>query len=140
MAGVVSVQEKAGQTRQVCAGKTNVSEPLMKCRKHRDAIKTGVLSLLRDEAREKPAYCLSGDRHRGGVSPAQALVRNVGTSSLDVQGSPPSGRPVRGRVPMRGGGADRPVVVMKPGNAGGAKGPDDLANGTGQPAMGGARA
>jgi hypothetical protein len=43
-------------------------------------------------------------------------------------------------VPMRGGGTDRPVVVMKPGNAGGAKGPDDPADGTGQPAMGGARA
>jgi hypothetical protein len=70
----------------------------------------------------------------------QALVRNVGTSSLDVQGRPPSGRTARGRVPIRGGGADRPVVVMKPGNAGGAKGPDDLAEGLGQPAMGGARA
>ena len=112
----------------------------MTCRKRRDAIKTGVQSLLRDKAREKPAYCPSGDRHKGGVSSAQALVWNVGTSSLDVEGSPPSGRPVRGRVPMRGGGADRPVVVMKPGNAGGAKGPDDLAEGTGQPAMGGARA
>jgi hypothetical protein len=41
---------------------------------------------------------------------------------------------------MRGGGADRPVVVMKPGNAGGAKGLDDLAEGEGQPAMGGAYA
>jgi hypothetical protein len=39
---------------------------------------------------------------------------------------------------MRGGGTDRPVVVVKPGNAGGAKGPDDLANGASQPAMGGA--
>jgi hypothetical protein len=29
-------------------------------------------------------------------------------------------------------------TVMKPGNAGGAKGPDDLADGMGQPAMGGA--
>src|SRR5262245_20200080 len=99
-----------------------------------------VWSLLREEARGKPAYCPSGDRHRGGVSSAQALVRNVGTSSLDAQGSPPSGRPARSRVPMRGGGADRPVVVKKPGNAGGAKGLDDLADGEGQPAMGGAHA
>lgn len=33
---------------------------------------------------------------------------------------------------MRGEGADGPVVAMKPGNAGGAKGPDDLAEGIGQ--------
>lgn len=41
---------------------------------------------------------------------------------------------------MRGGGADGLVVVTKPGNAGGAKGPDDLAEGASQPARGGARA
>jgi hypothetical protein len=39
---------------------------------------------------------------------------------------------------MRGAGADGLVVVEKPGNAGGAKGPDDLAKGTSQPVMGGA--
>jgi hypothetical protein len=37
---------------------------------------------------------------------------------------------------MRGEGADEPVVAKKPGNAGGAKGLDDQADGTGQPAMG----
>ncbi len=41
---------------------------------------------------------------------------------------------------MRGEGADGLVVVMKPGNAGGAKGPNFLADGAGQPAMGGAGA
>ena len=41
---------------------------------------------------------------------------------------------------MRGEGADGLVVVVKPGNAGGAKGPDDLAEGVGQPEMGGAHA
>jgi hypothetical protein len=41
---------------------------------------------------------------------------------------------------MRGGGADGLVVVKKPGNAGEAKGPDDPADGSGQPAMGGAGA
>ena len=79
MAGVVSVSEKAGSTRQVCAGKTNVSEPLRTCRKRRDVIETGLQLLARDEAREMPADCPSGDRHEGGVSPAQALVRNAGT-------------------------------------------------------------
>jgi hypothetical protein len=39
---------------------------------------------------------------------------------------------------MRGAGADGLVVAMKPGNAGGAKGPDTPAAGRGQPAMGGA--
>ena len=43
-------------------------------------------------------------------------------------------------VPMRGGGTDGLVVVKKPGNAGGAREPDDLAEGAGQPAMGGAHA
>lgn len=140
MAGVVSVSEKAGQTRQVRARKTNVSEPLLTCRKRRDVIETGVQSLPRDKVRGMPADCSGGDRHKGGVSPAQACMRNVGTCDLDAQGRPPSGRPARGRVPMRGAGADRLVVAMKPGNAGGAKGPDDLAEGAGQPAMGGARA
>jgi hypothetical protein len=41
-------------------------------------------------------------------------------------------------VPMRGLGADGLVVAKKPGNAGGAREPDDLAEGMGQPAMGGA--
>jgi hypothetical protein len=44
------------------------------------------------------------------------------------------------RVPRRGEGADGLAVAKKPGNAGGAKEPDSLALGTGQPAMGGADA
>jgi hypothetical protein len=40
---------------------------------------------------------------------------------------------------MRGEGADGPVVVMKPGNAGGAKGPDSPAGDASQPVMGGTR-
>jgi hypothetical protein len=55
MAEVVSVTEKAGDTRQVRAGKTNASEPLMTCRKHRDVAKTRLQSLAWDEARRKPA-------------------------------------------------------------------------------------
>ena len=41
---------------------------------------------------------------------------------------------------MRGEGADGLVVARMPGNAGGAKGPDDLAEGEDQPEMGGAHA
>jgi hypothetical protein len=86
MAGVVSVSEKAGRTRQVRAGKTNVSEPLMTCRKRRDVTETGLQLLARDQMRAMPADGSCGDRHEGGVSPAQALVRNVGTWRLDVNG------------------------------------------------------
>jgi hypothetical protein len=43
-------------------------------------------------------------------------------------------------VPMRGTGADGLVVAKKPGNAGGAREPDDLAEGIGQPVRGGTRA
>jgi hypothetical protein len=86
MVGVVSETEKAGQTRQVSAGKTNVSEPLTTCRKRRDVIGTRLQSLAWDKARGMPADCPSGDRHEGGVSPAQALVRNVGTYRLDAKG------------------------------------------------------
>ena len=86
MVGVVSEAEKAGQTRQVSAGKTNVSEPLTTCRKCMDVIGTRLQSLAWDKARGMPADCPSGDRHEGGVSPAQALVRNVGTYRLDAKG------------------------------------------------------
>ena len=85
MTGVVSETEKAGPTRQVCAGKTNVSEPSTTCRKRRNVIGTRLQSLAWDKARGGPAYCSSDDRHEDGVSPAQALVRNVGTFSLDAK-------------------------------------------------------
>ncbi len=41
---------------------------------------------------------------------------------------------------MRGEGTDGLVVARKPGNAGGVTEPDNLAEGVGQPAMGGAHA
>ena len=41
---------------------------------------------------------------------------------------------------MRGEGADGLVVARMPGNAGGAREPDLLADGAGQPVMGGAGA
>ena len=86
MTGVVSETEKAGRTRQVSAGKTNASEPLTTCRNNKDVIETELVRLARDEARGMPVDCPSGDRHGDGVSPAQALVRNVGTCRLDVKG------------------------------------------------------
>jgi len=86
MAEVVSVSEKARQTCQVSAGKTNASEPLTTCRKRRDVIETGLLLLARDKARKMPVYWPSGDRHEDGVIPVQGLVRNMGTYRLDVKG------------------------------------------------------
>jgi hypothetical protein len=70
----------------VCIGKTNESEPLMTCRKRRNAIETGLQLLVRDEARGEPVDCPSDGRHEGGVSPVQALMRNVGTYCLDAKG------------------------------------------------------
>ncbi len=89
MAGVVSETEKAGQTRQVRAGKTNGSEPLATCRKRKDVVETRLQLLAWDRTRRMPADCPSDDRHKGGVSPAQALVRNVGTYRLDAKGDLP---------------------------------------------------
>ena len=65
---------------------TNTSEPLIKCRKRRNVIKTRGESLTWDKSRRKPAYCPDGDRHGGGVNMAQAFVRNVGTYDSDVKG------------------------------------------------------
>jgi len=48
---VVSVTEKAGQDLVRCVPtETNTSEPLIKCRKRRDVIKTGRESLARDKS------------------------------------------------------------------------------------------
>jgi hypothetical protein len=65
---------------------TNASEPLRKCRKRRNDVKTGKESLARDKPRRRPVYCLGGVRHRGGVTLIQAFVRNVGTCRLDGKG------------------------------------------------------
>jgi retron-type reverse transcriptase len=85
MAGVVSETEKAGPTRQVCAVKTNASEPLLTCRKRRDVHRNRAPVVGSGQARGKPVDCSRGDRHEDGVSTAQALVWNVGTFCLDVK-------------------------------------------------------
>ena len=120
---------------QVCDEKTNVSEPLLthreKRKRHRNR---GRLSTPGQRhmtsvpsARRRPACPPGGARCKGGVSSSQALVRNRRTCRLDTdgqlkwvrsapwpqEGGPRPEEPGRGRVPMRGTGADRPVVVMK---------------------------
>ena len=79
-------RKRRDETRQVRAGKTSVSEPSSTCRKRRDAIETRLQSLAWDESGGRPAYCPDGGRRRDGVSPAQALVWNVGTYRLGVKG------------------------------------------------------
>ncbi len=129
---------KGGITRQVCAGKTNASEPLMTCRKRCNVAETRLQLLAWDEARREPADWPSGDRHEDGVRPARGSCAERGSLAPRCQGRPPSGRTVRSRVPMRGAGTDGFVVAKKLGNAGGAKGPDTLAEGARQPERGGA--
>jgi hypothetical protein len=124
------------RTRQVCAGKTNASEPLMTCRK--------ALRCHRNQAREvglgpssEGACGLSewwpAHRRR---EPSTGVGAERGNLPPRCEGRNPSGGPVRMRVPMRGGGTDRPAVAGNPGNPGGAKGPDGPALGSGQPARG----
>ena len=119
--------------------KANESEPLMTCRKRRNVVETELQSLARDRAWGIPVSCPGGDRHEGGASLVQALVGNVGTYRFDAKGELTSGRPTRRRVPMRNGGADRRVVVMKLSNASGAKGSTCPAKAAGQLERGGAR-
>src|SRR5216110_2911922 len=54
----------------------------------------------------------------GNASPRYGRPRVSGRR----EGEPQTAETVRGRVPMRGRRADRPVVATKPGNAGRAKG------------------
>src|SRR6266536_2669643 len=61
----------------------------------------------------------------GTWEPASPIRRPVWKSTHRArEGDPQAVATARGRVPMRDAGADRSVVAMKPGNAGGAKGAD----------------
>ena len=140
---VVSVAEKAHVMRQVRAGKANVSEPLLKRRKRSGVIRTGVQSLPRDE----PGGCLLTGQVVTGVKVARARFRHQHGTWEPVapmvlarcwagqpKGVPQAAETVRGRVPVRGTGADRLVVAVRPGNAGGAKGTGCPGSLGGQPA------
>ena len=64
-------------------------------------------------AQGEPVYCLSGVRHKDGVTLIQALVWNVGTCRSDDKGETQVEEPTRVRVPMRGTGAEQSVVGRK---------------------------
>ena len=119
--------------RQVWIRETNVSEPLMRRRKDIDAIEIRPHVQAWDEARREPVYGPGDGRRRGGVNLIQAFAWNVGTEHPDVKGEVRGVVPRRASVPMRDAGADRFVVATKPGNAGGAKGPDRPVSGMDQP-------
>ena len=85
-----------------------------------------------------PADWLDGVRCAGGVTLFQALLGNVGTGRADVKGEARVVSAMRASVPMRRTGAEQLVVVMKSGNADGAKGLRHCASPLGQPVRGGA--
>jgi hypothetical protein len=141
---VVSVAEKAHVMRQVRAGKANVSEPLLKRRKRSGVIKTRVQSLPWDE----PGGCLLTGQVVTGAEVARARFRRWhGTWEPAApmvlarcwagqpEGVPQAAETARGRVPVRGAGADCLVVAVKPGNAGRAKGTGRPGELGGQPGL-----
>lgn len=136
--GCEQIEEKGGAgLRQVWTRKANESEPSMRRRKGINAIETRLRMYAWDKAQKGPAYGLSDGRRRDGASLVQALVWNVGTECSDVKGEVQGETPRRTSVPMRSNGADWPVVTMKPGNAGGVKGPGCPVSGVCQLARGG---
>jgi hypothetical protein len=108
-----------------------VSEPPLNCRKRSDDIETRVQLLPWDE----PGGCLLTGLVVSGTKVARARFRlqcgtwerlaPIGSASCwsgRREGELQAAETVRGGVPMRGRRADHPVVVVMPGNAGGAKG------------------
>ena len=84
-----------------------------------------------------PADWLGGVRCVGGVTLFQALLGNVGTGRADAKGEIQVVSTTRMSVPMQRTGADPPVVVMRSGNADGAKGWGHSVLDVSQPARGG---
>jgi hypothetical protein len=123
----------------------------MTCRKFSDDIKTGGAIHLRDEpggdlstaqavSGIKVARAWSG-RWQGTWEPVASIASSRSLGLLQPHGCREGERQgaetPRRRVPMRGTGADRPAVAMKPGNAGGAKGAGHPGSVAGQPPTGG---
>jgi len=106
---VVSVAERAGQDPAwVRSGETSESEPLMKRRNRRNDVKTGI-SVIPGSVRAEPwRPARNGIRYEDGVTPDQALVRNVGTCRRDAKGTVQVGGPGEDHNPdarHRGGAA-----------------------------------
>ena len=97
-----------------------------------------VASRTSGSAQGKPVDCLSGVRHKDGVTLTQALVWNVGTCRSDGKGETQVEETTRMSVPMRSTGTEQSVVAEKSRNGDGAKGLRCLPLFAGQPEMGGA--
>lgn len=108
----------------------------MRRRKFYNVIKIQTLACIGDKAQRQPAYCLSGDRRIGGVSPIQASLWNMGTWRFDVKGAAQGIEVSRARVPKQNAGADQFVVALTLGNARRAKRLDRLVLFMCQPAKG----
>ena len=65
---------------------TSNSEPLMRHRKDRGEVKTELLYRVQDRVWERPAYCPSGLRCKGGVTLIQAFAWDLGTCRFDDKG------------------------------------------------------
>src|SRR3954470_2475583 len=94
----------------------------MKHRKEFNDIKTGAFILFRDEHGRCPTNCPCGVRCIGGVTLIRAFVRNLRTWPAMLREKAQVATTTRLKVPMRRRGADCFVVVVKRGNARGAKG------------------
>ena len=127
-AGVLSVAEKARCQRVRCGSRRRAKAiPPMRRRKRRNGIKTRVESLLWDQPGGslltgqvvpgvKAARAWSGLScgTREPVAPMGRLASGAVLACGRSSGArTPSSRSVRGRVVMRGTGADRPVVAGK---------------------------
>jgi len=71
------------------------------------------------------------------VAPIRRPRMRPWVASRSPEGGLQAAGTARGRVPMRGTGADRLVVAVRPGNAGGAKGTGHPGVVGGQPSSGG---
>ena len=58
----------------------------MRCRNEIRRRQNWGLMELQDKSKRRPAYCLGGVRHKGGVNLNQALVWNAGTCRSDGKG------------------------------------------------------
>ena len=149
-AGVLSIAETARYQRVRCGSRRRAKAiPLLRRRKRRDGIKTEASRYLGMSLGDN----LPTAQMVPGIKVARAWLRlwcgtwepvvskvTLGLGERPVRSSKgelQAAETARGRVPMRGTGADCPVVVTKPGNAGGAKRAGCSGRFGGQPPRGG---
>ena len=111
---VVSVAVNVGRiSRRVRLREASASEPPMNCRKRIRRCQNRGVTLPPGSARGNPEACPSGIRHVGGAKLNQALIRNVRTCAPMQRERSQAAQTARIRVPMRGAGAEQPVVGTK---------------------------